>query len=191
MTRDELEFSISQYLDGTLAEAERDALETRLGSDAQARAIYAEYESLQRAMIAAPLPAVNWDKFAESISAAVADEEAPATSYKISAWFQPVRLAIAASVALVVGGLVFMVSRNGENNSTGPNVAQTPISIVKVDSAESTPVSTPVSVAIIPPSSTAERPSVVRYAESVVQRPSKALIVSAAPAGQDSSQTPF
>jgi len=30
MTRDELEFSISQYLDGTLAAAERDALDKRL-----------------------------------------------------------------------------------------------------------------------------------------------------------------
>src|SRR5687768_923655 len=98
MTRDELEFSISQYLDGTLPAAERDALETRLGSDAEARALYAEYESLQGVFKAAPLPAVRWDAFAQQISAAVAREEMPAQSYKLTSWFRPARLAIAASV---------------------------------------------------------------------------------------------
>ena len=41
MTRDELEFSISQYLDGTLGARERDALDERLATDAEARALLA------------------------------------------------------------------------------------------------------------------------------------------------------
>jgi hypothetical protein len=45
---------------------------------------------------------------------------------------------------------------------------------------------------VIGPSADAENETIfVRYADTLVQRPSKALIVSAAPAGQDSPQTPF
>src|SRR4051812_19493282 len=101
MTRDELEFSISQYLDGTLAVAERDALEERLATDAEAREVYAEYEALNGALAAAPaVPEIDWDAFAGKISAAVAREALPEQSYKISAWLgRPMRLAgIAASL---------------------------------------------------------------------------------------------
>lgn len=193
MTRDELEFSISQYLDGTLAETERGMLESRLGSDADARTLYADYESLDRAMKSDPLPAVNWDNLSRSISAAVAREEMPATSYKINRWLRPMRLSIAASVALVVAGIAFTLSRNhGTSNPSGP----APVSIVKVDNAQATETgvvsSQPLFVAIGPPTGTSsDEPVDLRYADSVVQRPSKALIVSAAPAGQDSSPTPF
>jgi hypothetical protein len=46
-------------------------------------------------------------------------------------------------------------------------------------------------IAVGPPPSTGNAPIVLRYADTVVQRPSKALIVSAAPAAQDSLLTPF
>src|SRR5688500_6358436 len=128
MPRDELEFSISQYLDGTLPAAERDALETRLGSDAEARALYAEYESLQGVLKAAvALPEVRWDSFAQHISAAVAREEMPAQSYKLANWFRPARLAIAASV-LVVGAVAFtLINRGGgDQPDGGKTVVQQP-----------------------------------------------------------------
>src|SRR5687768_14026042 len=108
MTPDDLEFSISQYLDGTLAPAERDALETRLGGDAEARALFAEYEALQGVLTNAPIPAVKWDRLAEQISAAVGREPEPAQSYKLSGWLRPARLALAASV-LIAGAIAFSI----------------------------------------------------------------------------------
>ena len=195
MTRDELEFSISQYLDGTLPARETDALESRLGSDAEARALFAEYESLQGVLAAAPLPAVRWDRFAEQVSAAVAREEMPAHSYQLSRWLRPARLAIAASV-LVAGAIGFsLLNRGGPSGDTGAPVTAgrvEPFRIVKVDGAGTatpTAVVSPGSmrVAVGPPQAADGR----RYADTVVRRPSRAVIVSPASLGQDSPPTPF
>ena len=211
MTRDELEFSISQYLDGTLAPAERDALETRLGSDAEARALYAEYESLQGVLADAPPPAVRWDALAQHISAAVAREPEPAQSYKLGGWLRPARVALAASV-LLAGAIAFSVFGPGRGE-TGqvaqvPQPPATPVEPIRIVSVDpGTPGATggdvdpapagsgasrpPLRVAIGPPASGGDENSMRGFAASVVQRPSKAVIVSAAPVGQDTPQTPF
>ena len=199
MTRDELEFSISQYLDGTLRAAERDALETRLGSDAEARAVYAEYEALQGVLASAPLPAVQWDRLAEEISAAVARHEMPAQSYKLSRWLRPARLAVAASV-LVAGGLAFSVLRMGGDPT--PTPAEPTRIVLKTDVApEATTASPagaapvvvntePVRVAIGPPAGGDVAPVRLYADDGVVSRRSRVVIVSAARLGQDSPQ-PF
>ena len=192
MTRDELEFSISEYLDGTLAARERGALEERLATDAEARALFAEYQSLQTVLDAAPLPDVRWDEFASRISGAVAREEMPAQSYKIGRWMRPKAWAVAASV-LIAAGIGFSVMR-GNGGGSG---AETPISIVVKDAPDTPALPTDIKdppttvIAIGPAPSTGDAPIVLRYADSVVRRPSKALIVSAASAVQDSSSTPF
>jgi anti-sigma factor RsiW len=202
MTRDDLEFSISQYLDGTLGARERDALEERLATDGEARAVYAEYESLQGVLTtaaAAPVPGVDWDAFAARVSGAVGREKPPAQSYKIGAWLRPARLAIAASV-LVAAGLAFaLLGPGGGGGSDGPTAPVQPTRIVAVDKAPAgeavavaaAPNPEPVRVTIGPSPEAADDTIFVRYADTVVQRPSKALIVSAAPAGQDSPSTPF
>ncbi len=199
MTRDELEFSISQYVDGTLGARERDALDERLATDAEARALVSEYQSLQTVLAAAPMPNVRWEQLAGHISAAVAHEEAPAQSYKISAWLKPLRLAIAASVLIAAGVTFTMLRPSGDGTKPAPVIASAPTRIVKVDQGASGGAAVPVTnteavrVAIVEPAAAApgEQPAVLRYADSVVQRPSKALIVSAAPVGQDIPQTPF
>jgi anti-sigma factor RsiW len=203
MTRDDLEFSISQYLDGTLAPAERDALETRLGSDAEARALYAEYEALQGVIAAAPLPPVRWDRLAGHLSAAVAAEAEPAQSYRLSRWLRPARLALAASV-LLAGGVSFSVWRWGSESTTTTAldpVPPAPISIVLKDTpaapaASSEPAAVaandrPVQVAVGAPPNAGDAAVVRLVSDSVVRRPSKAVIVSTAAVGQDGFQTPF
>src|SRR5688500_20230694 len=102
MTRDELEFSISQYLDGTLGEAEEAALETRLASDADARALLGEYRRLDRTLKAAPLPAFDYGALSDRISAAVAREDEPAQSYRLHWVRTAAGLAIAACVVIAV-----------------------------------------------------------------------------------------
>jgi negative regulator of sigma E activity len=203
MTRDELEFSISQYLDGTLAADQHAALEERLATDAEARAMYAEYQSLQGVLTTSlpAMPEVDWDQFAARVSAAVDREEVPAQSYKINRWFsRPMKFAVAASV-LVAGAIAFTVMRPPGRTNTGPS-PEGPTQIVRIDSpAEATGTSPEVAVnpsaqpalvvAIVPPAADEDRPTVLRYADSVVQRPSRAMIVSAAPVGQDTSAAPF
>jgi anti-sigma factor RsiW len=75
MNRDELEFSIAQYADGTLPADQRAALEAVLAADDGARATLDAYRKLDAALAddraARPL-AVRWDRLAEQISLSVA-----------------------------------------------------------------------------------------------------------------------
>lgn len=75
MTSEQLEFAMSQYLDGTLPAEERAALERHLAADGHARTVFQEYLELNEALRnPQPLPMVPWEKLAESISAAVAQQ---------------------------------------------------------------------------------------------------------------------
>ena len=73
MTREEVEFSISQHLDGTLPLVEQAALQTHLLDNAEARALLDEYRELQ-AVLKQPVnaPIVQWDALAAHLSSAVA-----------------------------------------------------------------------------------------------------------------------
>ena len=104
MTDEQLQFAISQYLDGTLPEPERSALEERLKADPQARLTLAEFRRLNDIInVALPVPDMDWDVFSKKISAAVdqaAPEELVATAstqstFWISSWKT---MAIAASL---------------------------------------------------------------------------------------------
>jgi anti-sigma factor RsiW len=185
VTRDELEFSISQYLDGTLAAGVRDALDERLARDAEARAILAEYRSLQGVLASSPMPVVKWDNFAARISSAVSREELPAQSYKISAWLRPARLAIAASLLLGIGAAVALL-----NNPVTTPVAPTLIRVV--DATTELPKPQPIEIAISPPAASSDTRIVMHVEDQgIVHRPSRAMIVSATPVAQDTFLTPY
>src|SRR3954470_15957884 len=101
MQRDDLEFLISQYVDGTLRGGQLEALDSRLKLDPAARAVLAEYRALDAQLKALPRPDVRWDAFAEQISAAVADAEAPAQSYRLADYRWGNRwVAVAAAVVI-------------------------------------------------------------------------------------------
>lgn len=70
MTHDQLQFAISQYLDGTLPADQALALRQRLEVDAEARRVLEEYTALNVAMKASPLPEVRWDALAQRIGQA-------------------------------------------------------------------------------------------------------------------------
>jgi hypothetical protein len=72
MTPDELEFNICQYLDGTLPDAQRIALEALLEQDAAARWLLDEHRKLDAAMKSVlPLPELPWDRLANHFANAV------------------------------------------------------------------------------------------------------------------------
>jgi anti-sigma factor RsiW len=80
------EHLISQYLDNTLSDDQRQAVEGLIASDASARAA-ADQHSLLNAVLkeAAPLPAVNWDRLAAHLSDSI---DALATSPAITDEFE-------------------------------------------------------------------------------------------------------
>lgn len=75
MSYDSLELAILQYLDGTLPPQERIVLEQRLATDPEAQKLLAEHRSLNAALQhGLTIPALQWDRFAEQISAAVHEQ---------------------------------------------------------------------------------------------------------------------
>lgn len=76
MNDEQLEFAISQYLDGSLPVAETAVLEARLNEDVAARELLEEYRKVD-ALLKAPaaLPAVAWDKLSAHLSSAVNQAE--------------------------------------------------------------------------------------------------------------------
>ncbi|HEY7087086.1 MAG TPA: hypothetical protein VH518_03295 [Tepidisphaeraceae bacterium] len=104
LTRDELEYCISQYIDGTLAPIERPAVEERLATDPEAREILAEYQRLNTSLKTSlpPVPNIAWDTLTEQIQTAIAAEEAPVRHYSIRSIGWVRGLAAAAAVLMVV-----------------------------------------------------------------------------------------
>src|SRR5687767_4300490 len=71
MTREEMEFLISQYLDGTLSVEEEAKVRQLLESSEEARAVLAEYQKLDSVLKGQGGPAVKWEVLASTISSAV------------------------------------------------------------------------------------------------------------------------
>ena len=182
MTRDELEFSISQYLDGTLAEAEEAALELRLASDADARDLLGEYRRLDRTLKAAPLPSFDYGALSDRISAAVAREDEPAQSYRLHWVRTAAALAIAACVVIAVGVGIRRLGPAGQTESRQQAVNPPPAverkQIVVVDAGPRLQPSTaPVEIIAVGPSPAAgDGPALARYQEDFISRPSQVII---------------
>src|SRR5438105_9598088 len=137
MNREQLEFSISQYLDGTLPDEQRSLLERRFEADAEARKLLAEYRALNDVLrIENPMPEMNWERLADRLSASLADEDLPAVSYRIRPRFSFTALAIAASVLIVIGAGALLFRRS-------PAPAPRPTGIAQVDGPHITPTTAP------------------------------------------------
>jgi anti-sigma factor RsiW len=77
MNPEQLEFAISQYLDGSLPAEEVAALEARLNEDAAARGLLAEYRRVDALLKGTPsaVPAIEWGRLAGRIGAAVQEAD--------------------------------------------------------------------------------------------------------------------
>ena len=194
MTRDELEFAISQYLDGNLAAAEESALEARLASDADARALLAEYRSLDRVLRSSPVPDVDFDALGSRIRTAVAAQAEPAQSYRLH-WVRTVAaLALAACVVIAVSLGIRRLQAPAV--PTGPVVkapAPEPKQIVVIDTTpRTTPSTAPVAIVSVGPSAAAgDRTALARYHEDLISRPSQVIIArTGSPHSQDGAMMP-
>jgi anti-sigma factor RsiW len=186
MTRDELEYTLSQYLDGTLAAPDEAALEERLATDASARALLAEYRSLDRALRAAPLPTFDFDALSTRITAAVAGQDEPAQSYRLHWVRTAMSLALAACVVIAAGvGIRRLQNPTARTDTRIAGVE--PRQIVVVD-ATPRPSASPEPIAVVsvgPSAAPQDRPALARYHEDLLSRPSQVIIARSAYAAQD------
>lgn len=194
MTIDQLEFAISQYLDGTLPADEEAALVERLATDPKARQIYAEYENLNTVVkTAMPLPAIDWSSFSQQVSTAVEREDAPVKTFKLPmAWIGSL-VAMAACIAIGFG--IFF--DRGQKSTPG----HTEVSVLTPSHAGSITVQGPAfertaqpalaQVTISAPPSLAQGGRDWRYAQEIVTRPSRVIIASSAESAQDNASLPY
>ena len=178
MTRDDLEFSITQYLDGTLDEESRLALEARLVEDTEARALLEEHRSLTAALRSAPLPQVRWEKLAESISLAIdeeTEERAARASWAIRALRNPALVALAASVVLAAGIAIHFLARGPAGQPTPP-VQRTMALVVEGPQEDQSTAPAVEEVSIGPGGTYAHASSLALYADDIDTRPTRIVL---------------
>ena len=101
--QDQLEFLISQYLDGTLSAPEQKALEARLSQDPRLRARLDEYARLDDLLrTGLPTPPMDWNDFANQISSSLAMAPSPARTHRLTGAFAAAA-ALAACALLAIG----------------------------------------------------------------------------------------
>jgi anti-sigma factor RsiW len=181
MTRDELEYAISQYLDGNLPLLEEAALEDRLASDDEARALLEEYRRLD-ATLKNSLPAappIAWDRLAGEIQKSLAAEETPVQHYSLGTITWAGRLAIAASVLFAVSIAIHFAPRAARQQAARPGG----LAIVSGPQVQQSTGPVVEQIQIGPAPSLAVRPRSAE--EDIVARPTVVLIDRANPSGQD------
>ena len=180
---DDLEFSISQYVDGTLADEQRAALEALLAGDRDAQALLAEHQAVTQMLRAAPLPEVQWDRLAEVIGAAI--DEAPSAASQKSWWAGrkvTAGLALAASVLLAIGIAIHLwLSQNNGGRPDGNPVkvvASSGILTVQGPAADRPEGPTVTEISIGPGGEYARESTLAPYADEIDSRPSRVIIAS-------------
>lgn len=176
MISNDLEFRISQYVDGTLSPHDAVELEKRLAGDAAARALLGEYRQIDRLLKSAPpLPEVDYDALAARIGDAVsACDEAPEVLYSFKWVKRVVGVAVAACLTLGVG---IWMSRSME----GAGRAVVQVELLRAEAAAAPAVA---QVSIGP---AAHARAAISVEEALVTKPTKLVIASASPSGQDST----
>lgn len=127
---DDLESSLMQYLDGSLPQAQRLALEKQLAQDPQLQMLLQQHRKLNDLLQApASLPEVQWDALARRIASAVAAQPPPVRSYKLQDYALPrawVGAAALAACALIAATVLFHLNWGTPNHvavSQQPNTA--------------------------------------------------------------------
>jgi negative regulator of sigma E activity len=191
MTREDLEFRISQYADGTLPEQDVAALDEVFATDAQARASLGEYRALDAVLKREmKLPEVKWEELAAAISVAVAKEELPARTIRLWTVKTFARVAIAAMVMVAVGVGLMQLRPTRETVANKPmqNAATGVVAVAgpSVEAAKGAPVA----VVSIGPSLLAQRQN-NRVGETIVYRAPRVVIASRQGNRQDGSRLPY
>lgn len=199
MTRDQLEFSITQYLDGSLPEPERSALMERLEKDAEAREMLDEHRRLDGLLGRVHLPGFELEAFSKQLSEAIAQAPAPEAEQRslrmpwvgVRSW-----MAIAASVVIASGLAITMLSHGRSGTVSNPVhhelTASAGFVTVTGPVAEASSGSDDVQVSVGPSKAIAGESTLSRYSADLVMRPAHVMMVaSGATPDQDMDSQPF
>ena len=183
MLDEQFEFRLTQYLDGTLPVDEAGAFFAELAKSPEALAMLDEYRKLDLVLKAQPTEAINWDGLAEDIGAEI--DEQSRNRWKISG-FRPMRIAIAALVALTVGVAAQQMMQYRKPQHQGP-AAVARITGPTIEVAAAPAVS---QIEIGPDSGQAVVDITYHYAD-LVPRPARVVIASGVVARQDERSLPY
>jgi hypothetical protein len=183
--REQLEFAISQYADGTLPVSEMAEVEAMLRSDAGAAELLREFREIDAAVKAPCAPAINWDRLGSSISSRIDDELAPASIPM--PWVRFRSMAIAATV-LLAAGIAFKLTTPGTTAPSNPvaqgNSKPTMVALIKGPAAERASAPAIAEVSIGPAPSLASAPYQYHAAEAILMQPSQVIIEADAPVAE-------
>lgn len=192
MLDDRLQFALSQYHDGTLPPEEREAIESLLAANAEARTLLEEYARLDRVLKdAAPLPAINWSLLSQRIGNALDErDESVSRRYSLAWWTAGRRLAVAAGILLAIGvGVAVYLAERSTTVQPPTRLASTSQIKVNVpDPASGPPVT---QIAIGPSPAVGDESDTALYSDNIVYRPSHIAIASGDAVAQDTDHLPF
>jgi anti-sigma factor RsiW len=195
MLDEQLEFQITQYVDGTLPAGERALLERELEQNEAARGVLAEYRKLAGALGALPaVPSVDWGQLEQRISLAVAEQAAQAPARGVEEGEQADRpyrlpwvraggwLAMAACVLIAVGVAFHLLSVPTPKQMGAPAGA-----LVQVTGPQAEPSGGPVvaQISIGPAAALADRSDLPMYGDNILNSPSQLIIASGPETVQD------
>src|SRR4051794_16115016 len=192
MTPDQLEYAISQYLDGTLAPLESAALEERLARDMAARELFGEYQRLDGVVKnALPEPDVDWSAFSARLSDRLGEVDAPVKHYRLTfarvGWMS----AVAASLVVAVGVATLML----RNHPADPDGRVRPSGggelVVQGPSVEASTGPAVAEVTIGAPQNTDAADAGWQSYEALINRPSRIVIGGADNSAQDGDVAPY
>lgn len=191
---EKLEFAISQYVDGTLDNADRQAIEARLADDDYARSVHSHHDRLTSALRSLQSDSqIQWGALTDRISASIDRHQSePAQSFKLFPWRSAMPFAMAASLLIAVGVAVsiYMKSPAVHPHGTTPSVAVA--SIIEVSGpAAQVAVNPVVDVQIGPAHSVTAAAMASRYDDDVVSRPARLIIASSAKPNADPVGLPY
>jgi anti-sigma factor RsiW len=200
----DVEFLIVQYLDGSLAEGERAALEARLANDPEARALLDEHRALDVLLRRDRIPDIRWDVLSRHLSSAVMAAQMPEVEEPVHTLRMPWvgwagKLAIAATLVIATG-IVIVALKHGSPKTTSPMASTTIKTNVQVATGfvsvtgpkaegESGPAESQVSVG--PSRAIAGESMLAQYNDEVISRPAHIMVASGANPVQDTDAQTF
>jgi anti-sigma factor RsiW len=178
MISEQIEFQISQYVDGTLSPAERIVVDELLATDPQARKLLADYRKLNVHLTKLNAgPSVHWDRLSEHLSAGIERATAPVIAGRIGR-FSSFTFQMRIAAAILVAATAWIVVRHHGGATVKPPAQQLPVSSIDVQGPQSEIATGPaVEDVQVKPSQMASRNEAPRYGEGVIDHgPSKVVI---------------
>ncbi len=175
LTGENLEYTISQYVDGTLSEIDRRALEEQLVADAEAR-LHVTHEAhltnLLREYAVVDQPAVDFDSFQAHLSSVIADEPSHLAQpiRMTTVWVRRLSIAAAVGIAALVG--VKFIPQTGDSTRPVGTV------IVAGPAIETSNSPADINIAVGPSDALIKRGQTLSMADDSIFTPAPRVVIS-------------